>query len=36
MEKYEKPVMEVLTIKDDSVFTLNKSNGDGEYTEGEW
>lgn len=38
MQKYEKPVMEVLTIMEDAVFTLIKSNGDGTVTDGdgEW
>ena len=38
MEKYEKPVMEILTMMKDEVFTLIQSTGDGTVTggDGEW
>lgn len=37
MQKYEKPVMEVMTIMEDAVFTLVTSNGDGKVEgDGDW
>lgn len=36
MKKYEEPAMEVLTIIRDEVFTVGKSEGDGNSYEGEW
>lgn len=37
MKKYEEPAMEVLIIlDDDNIFTIDKSNGDGNSYGGEW